>query len=146
MSSTRRAVGSAHSGRRNYQQNRVSFSQTPQTIETNVMSGFYEQLPTDSSASLKKLYPRSTNTSRATIHMVKTKNDRARLKQHIGLKTILVEPCKQPILGDHKLEETIPNSIEIMRRLGGPVTAFESNLRYNYRRQLNQFRNGSTKC
>lgn len=78
--------------------------------------------------------------------MIKTKTDRARQKQNFELKTLLVQPCKQPIFGDTELEESIPNSIELMRSIGGPVTPFESNLRYNYHRQLNQFRNGATKC
>jgi hypothetical protein len=146
MSSPRRTIGSAHSGHRNCQQQcRVLNSQISQTNETNITGGLYEQLPIDSFSTIKKSYPRSTNTSRSTIHMLKTKNDRARKKQNIELKTILVQPFRQPIFGDSELEETIPNSIEIMRSLRGPITPFESNLRYNYHRQLNQFRNTSTK-
>lgn len=146
MSSSRRAVGSAHSGHRPNQQNRTLYSQTPQTTETNAMGGLYEQLSTDSSSSTaKKSHPRSRNNSRSTMHMLKTRNERARQKQQIDLKTVLVRPCRPPIFGDGNLEETIPNSIEVMRRLGGPVTAFERNLRYNYHRQLNHFRNGSNK-
>jgi hypothetical protein len=144
ISSPRRALGSGHSSRRTNQEHRVSFSQSPQKNETNIMGGLYEQL-SDSSFSLKKTYPRSTNTSRSTIHMLKTKNERERQKQNIVLKTTIVNPSRQPILVDNELEEAIPNSIEIMRKIGGPVTAFESNLRYNYHRQLNQFRNGSIK-
>jgi len=147
MSSPRRAIGSAHSPRRTYpQQSRVSNSKIPQTTETKIVGGLYEQGTIDSSTTAKKSYPRSINTSRSTIRMLKTKNERARQKQHIELKTSLVQPCRQPIFGDSELEETIPNSIEIMRNLCGPITPFESNLRYNYRRQLNQFRNTSTKC
>jgi hypothetical protein len=145
MSSLRRPIGSAHSSRRANQQNRTLNSVTPQTIDSNVMGGLYEQLSNDSMSTTKKFNPRSTNTSRSNIHMVKAKNDRARQKQHVELKTILVQPCRQPISGDSDLEETIPNSIEIMRKFGGPVSAFERNLRYNYQRQLNQFRNGSKK-
>lgn len=146
MCSSRRPIGNAHSGRRTNQQNRILYSQTPQTTETNVMGGLYEQISSDSSSSTaKRSYTRSTTNSRSTMHMVKTKNERARQKQQIELKTILVRPCRPPISGDSDLEETIPNSIEIMRRIGGPITTFEKNLRFNYHRQLNQFRNGSNK-
>lgn len=146
MSSSRRPVGSAHSARLTYQQQqRISQSQTPQIIHTSVVGGLYEKVTNDSSSSIKKSYPRSTNTSRTTVHMLKTKNDRARKKQNIELKTILVPPGQQPTFGDTDLEQAIPNSIEMMRKIGGSLTAFERNLRSNYHRKLNQFRNGATK-
>jgi hypothetical protein len=145
MYSARRPIGSAHSGRQANQRSCTLHSQTPQTVESNVMGGLYEQLSDDSMSTTRKSYPKRTNTSRSNIHMVKTKNDRARQKQHVELKTILVQPYRPPLTSDSDLEETIPNSIEIMRQFGGPLSAFERNLRYNYHRQLNQFRNGSTK-
>lgn len=145
MYSSRRPIRSAHSDRRANQQNRILHSQTPQTVDSSVMGGLYEQLSNDSMSTTKKSNPRTTNTSRSNIHMVKTKNDRAREKQHVELKTIFVQPCRKLISGDNDLEETIPNSIEIMRKFGGPISAFERNLRYNFHRQLNLFRNGSTK-
>jgi hypothetical protein len=81
------------------------------------------------------------------MHMLKTKNNRTRQKQNIDLKTLLVEPWKQVLTtsNDDVLDETIPNSLEIMHKMCGPATPFERNLRYNFRRQLNQFRNGSMK-
>lgn len=145
MYTPRRPVGSAHSARRANPPNRTSYSQIPQTTETNVSGGFYEQLSTDSTTSASKFYPRSTNTSRTTMHRVKTKNERARQKQHVELKTILVQPSQQVISGDSDSEEFIPNSMRIMRRLGGHLSAFEKNLELDYRRQLIQFRNGASK-
>jgi hypothetical protein len=139
MSSSRRAAGTTHSSHRIYQQNRTSYSQTAHTPDTNVPGGLYEEL-TDSSSE-KKSYQRSPNNSRSAMHMVKAKNVRAKQKQIIELKTVIVKPCRQPISTDSDLEESIPNSLEVMRKLGGSVTAFEKNLRYNYRRQLNQYRN-----
>lgn len=137
MCSSRRPIGSAHSARRTNQQNR--------TTDATAIGGLYERVSTDSSTTVKKSYPRSTNTSRTTMYRVKTKNDRARQKQHVELKTILVQPSQQVIPGDSDSEEIIPNSIEIMRQLGGHVSAFEKNLKLNYRRQLHQFRNGASK-
>lgn len=149
MHSARRPGGSAHSSRRPNQATQPLPSQTPQTPQTpqtNLFGGLYEQLSTDSATSARKSNSRSTNSSRTTLRMAKTKNDRARQKQQIELKTVLVQPCRPPVSGDSDLEESIPNSIDIMRKLGGPVSAFEKTLRYNYQRQLNKFRNGSIKC
>lgn len=145
MCSARRPVGSAHSARRTNPPNRMSSSQIPQTTETNVSGGFYEQLSTDSTASTRRFYPRSTNTSRTTMHRVKTKNERARQKQQVELKTILVQPSQAVISGDNDSEEFVPNSIRIMRQLGGHLSAFEKNLELDYRRHLIQFRNGASK-
>ena len=137
MCSSRRPIGSAHSTRRTNQQNRTS--------DAHAIGGLYEQVSTDLSTTVKKSYPRSTNTSRTTMHRVKTKNDRARQKQHVELKTVLVQPSQQVFSGDSNSEEFIPNSIEIMRQLGGHVSAFEKNLKVDYRRQLHHFRNGATR-
>jgi hypothetical protein len=149
MASSKRTAGnngSARSSRRVNQQYRVVLPQQTPSTDTNVMGGLYEQSTIDSASTImKKPYPRSTNTSRSTLNMLKTKNERARQKQQMELKTILVNPCRQPITIDGGLEETIPNSIEIMRKLRGPVPAFESNLRFNYNRQLTQYRINSTK-
>ncbi|CAF0947711.1 unnamed protein product [Rotaria sp. Silwood1] len=147
MSSSKRAAGgSAHSSRRNYQQHRLPYPLTPPPTETYIIGGLYEQSASDTSSTMKKPFMRTTNTSRSTVHMIKTKTDRAREKQHIELKTMLVKPCRQLITSDSTLEETIPNSIETMRKLGGSISAFERNLRYTYHRQLNQFRNNLKKC
>ena len=142
MSSGKRAAGgSVYSSRRGHPLYQFSYCQTPTPTETNAAAAFYEQLATESSASIKKSCTRSTNRSRSTVHMIRTKSDRARQKQHIGLRTVLIEPCKQPILRDKELEEKIPNSIEIMRKLPGSINAFERNLRHTYHRHLNHYRN-----
>ena len=150
MGSSRRTGGSAHSSRRPAaanQQPLLTHCQTPQTHtnETSLLGGFCEELSTDSLSSTKKSNVRSMNSSRTALHMLKTKNERARQKQQVELKTILVNPCQASIDDETDLEESIPNSIEIMRRLGGSVSAFEKNLRSNYQRQLTQFRASSKK-
>ena len=148
MASSKRTAGnlsSARSSRRANQQYRVVLPQQTPSTDTNVMGGFYEQSTIDSASTIKKPYPRSTNTSRSTLNMLKTKNERARQKQQMELKTILVNPCRQPTTTDGGLEEVIPNSIEIMRKLGGPIPAFESNLRFSYNRQLKQYRINTAK-
>jgi hypothetical protein len=93
--------------------------------------------------SIKRARARSTNSSRTSMHMLKTKNERTRQKQNIQLKTLLVEPWKQTLYSDSILDEAIPNSLEIMHKMCGPATPFERNLRRNFHRQLYQFRNGS---
>lgn len=145
MTSSRRPGGSAHSSRRPNQQSHLLNCQTPQTNEASLLGGLYEQLSTDSVSTTKKSNVRSTNSSRTALHMLKTRNERARQKQQVELKTLLVNPCRPPVEGDSDLDESIPNSIEVMRRLGGSVSAFEKNLRFNYQRQLSQFRVGSKK-
>lgn len=77
------------------------------------------------------------------MHMLKTKNERYRQKQQGELKTLLVEPWKQPSWTDGTLEEAIPNSIDLMHRMCGPATPFERNLRQKYHQQLHQYRNGT---
>jgi hypothetical protein len=148
MSSSKRpagSIGSARSSRRVNQQYRVVLSQATPATDTTVMGGLYEQLTEVSGLTVKKSFPRSTNTSRSTLNLLKTKNDRVRQKHQMELKTILVNPSRQPITGDGAFQESIPNSIEIMRKLGGHVPAFERNLRFNYNRQLKHFRISSTK-
>jgi len=110
----------------------------------NSSSNAHEQLTGESSSiSLRRARARSTNSSRSTMNMLKTKNNRTRQKQNIELKTLLVEPWKQSLYSDGILDDTIPNSLEIMHKMCGPATPFERNLRYNFHRQLHQLRNGS---
>ena len=59
---------------------------------------------------------------------------------------MIVHSYRQPLAVDVALNVSIPNSIEMMRQLGGCVPAFEHTLRYNYYRQLNHFRLSSIKC
>ncbi|CAF2878069.1 unnamed protein product [Rotaria sp. Silwood2] len=147
MSSSKRAAGgSAHSSRRNHQQYRLPYPQTPPPTETYIIGGLYEQSTSETSSTIQKPLVRNASTRRSTVHSIKTKTNRAREKQHIDLKTVSVKPCRRLIKSDTTLEETIPNSIETMRKLGGPITAFEKNLRYTYHRQLNQFRTNLKKC
>jgi hypothetical protein len=144
-SAKRTARSSAHSSRRPQQHSQPIQSQTPLLTETNIAGGLYEPL-TQNLSSLKRQCARNMNTSRTTIRMMQTKNDRTRQKQHIELKTILVNPCRQPSWKDGSLDKSIPNSIDMMRKSGGPVTAFERHLRRIYHQQLNQFRTTSVKC
>jgi hypothetical protein len=149
MSSTKRTITSAYSNYRNQPQQQYRNVQTPTTNEMNSRTTYaHEQYGRESPPlSARKLRARSTTSSRSTMHMLKTKNNRTRQKQNIDLKTLLVEPWKQVLTtsNDDVLDETIPNSLEIMHKMCGPATPFERNLRYNFRRQLNQFRNGSMK-
>ena len=59
---------------------------------------------------------------------------------------MIVHSYRRALAVDVALNASIPNSIDMMRQLGGCVPAFEHSLRYNYHRQLNQFRLSSIKC
>ncbi|CAF4054499.1 unnamed protein product [Rotaria magnacalcarata] len=147
MSSLKRAAPiTGNTPRRAYQIQPLPYPSTPPSTETHITNGLQEKSKTNSSCSVKRPSLRSTNSSRATVHMLKTKNDRAREKQHIDLKTALVKPHRQHALRDSALEESIPSSLDKMRKLGGSITAFEKNLDYNYNRQLNQFRIDLKQC
>jgi len=147
--SSKRTTSSAHSSlhhRHHHPQQQHRTLESPLSAEINSTNNTPEQSTRElSSVSVKKARTRSINSSRSTIHMVKTKNDRTRQKQNIELKTQLVEPWKHPLYGTKILDDKIPNSLELMNNMCGPATAFEQNLRYNFHRQLNQFRNGSMK-
>ncbi len=144
ISSAKRTISSAHSSR-HQQQQQTRTLQSPLSNDTNLTNHLPEQLTKDSSStSLRRARARSTNSSRSTMHMLKSKNHRTRQKQNIELKTLLVEPWKQMLYGDGILDETVPNSLEIMHKMCGPATPFERNLRQNFHRQLNQLRHGST--
>ena len=149
MSSSRRAVGGiSHSSRRPRQLFRPLFAYTPAPTEASLVGTLKEEPAADlaSPSSARKPSSRHKNTSRTSMHMLKTRNDRTKQKQNVELKTVLVKPCRQPHLQDCGLDEAIPSSIEIMRRIGGPITAFEHTLRHSYHRHLSQFRNGSIVC
>jgi hypothetical protein len=141
--SSKRTAGSAHSTHR-YHQQQYRTSQTPLSNDVNSNLSVHERL-TGESAPVRKVRARSTTSSRTTMHMLKTKNDRTRQKQNGELKTLLVEPWKQAAWSDEILDDNIPNSLEIMHRMCGPATPFERNLRYSYHRQLKQYRNGTMK-
>jgi hypothetical protein len=81
-----------------------------------------------------------------SMYSLKTRNDRPKDKQHFNSKALLVKRFQPPILKDCALDDCIPNSIEVMRRLDRPIAAFEHNLWHNYQRQLDQFRHLSIKC
>jgi hypothetical protein len=147
FSSSKRTISSAHSNLHNHPQQQQQQQRTLQSSLSNEMNSItnntHEPMTREpSSLSMRKARARSTNSSRSTMHMLKTKNNRTRQKQNIELKTHLVDPWKQAVYIDGILDETIPNSLEIMHNMCGPATPFEQNLRYNFRRQLNQFRNG----
>jgi hypothetical protein len=152
MASSKRTITSAHSHYYHHhhpqQQLQYRTSQSPLPTEMNSRtSNAHEKSSRESPLPpARKLRARSTTSSRSTMHMLKTKNNRTRQKQNIDLKTLLVEPWKQVLNADELLGETIPNSLELMHQMCGPATAFEQNLRYNFRRQLNHFRNGSLKA
>ncbi|CAF2887224.1 unnamed protein product [Rotaria sp. Silwood2] len=145
ISSSKRNVVSAHANHTYRQQRKSLASKSSLSNDMNTTSSLHEQLTGESFSSFKGARARSTTSSRSTMRMLKTKNDRQRQKQHIELKTLLVEPYKKIPWNDGTLDESIPNSLEIMHQMCGPGTPFERNLRYNYHRQLNQLRNGSTK-
>ncbi|CAF1008184.1 unnamed protein product [Didymodactylos carnosus] len=77
---------------------------------------------------------------RHTKHMLK-KNDIQIHKQKINLKTILVEPWNKPFSLNSNIDESIPNSLEMMEKLGGQSTAFEKNLKFTYNKHLEHLRN-----
>ncbi|CAF0738824.1 unnamed protein product [Didymodactylos carnosus] len=77
---------------------------------------------------------------RHTKHMLK-KNDVQKHKQKVKLKTILVEPWSKPVWSNGSVEEWIPNSLEMMEKLGGQSTAFEKNLKFTYNNHLKHLRN-----
>ncbi len=144
MCSSKRTASSALSNNRQHQKQQNRTLQSPLSNEINSTSNIHQQLTRESSStSMRRARARSINSSRSTMHMLKTKNDRTKQKQNIELKTLLVEPWKQRLHSDGIFDETIPNSLELMYRLCGPATPFERNLRHNYHRQLNHFRNGS---
>ncbi|CAF0910395.1 unnamed protein product [Rotaria sordida] len=143
VSSSKRNIVSAHSNHNYCQQQKYQASKSSLSNDINTTGSIHEQLTRESSSSFKGVRARSTTSSRSTIRMLKTKNDRKRQKQNIELKTLLVDPYKQIPWNDGILDESIPNSLEIMHKTCGPGTPFERNLRYNYHRQLNLFRNGS---
>jgi hypothetical protein len=144
ISSSKRTTGSAHSS---HYRHRMPYSQTPSLRnEASSNGSVHERLTGESSSSFsRKLRAKSSSSSRSTMHMLKTKNDRTRHKQQFELKTLLVEPWKQPSWNEGTLEESIPNSLEIMYKMCGPATPFERNLRHNYHRQLYHYRNGAMK-
>lgn len=149
MASSRRAVGAiANLARHPRLSYRHPYGLAPPPSEASLVTGFKEQIASDiaSCTSSKKSSARSKNPNRMSMHLLKTRNDRSKQKQHTDLKNALIKPCRPAIPSDCSLDDAIPNSIEIMRRLGGPVTAFEQNLRHNYHRQLDAFRHGSIKC
>ena len=148
MASTKRTITSAYSNYLHHpqqQQQQYRTSQSPLSTEINSRTSNEQVIRESPTPSMRKLRARSTASSRSTIHMLKTKNNRTRQKQNVELKTILVEPWKQILNGDEIFGETIPNSLEMMHRMCGPSTPFEQNLRYSFHRQLNKFRSGSLK-
>lgn len=146
MASSKRTISSAHSNQyqQQQQQHRPLQSQTSKDMHST-SSNVREPLSRSStSLSGRKSHAKSISSSRSTLHMLKTKNDRTRQKQNVELRTVLVEPWKQPMYTDGILDEAIPNSLEVMYQMCGPATPFERNLRQNFRRQLSLFRTGST--
>lgn len=140
MASSKRTISSAHSTQ--YQHRTLQSRLSNEMHSTS--SHAHEPLSRSStSLSGRKTRAKSTNSSRTAMHMLKTRNDRSRQKQNIELRTVLVEPWKQPIYTDGILDEPIPNSLEIMYQMCGPATPFERNLRHSFRQQLTQFRTGA---
>ncbi|CAF3495736.1 unnamed protein product [Rotaria socialis] len=143
--SSKRNATSAHSNHRYSHQQKYQPSKSSLSNEINTAINAPDPMPRESSAPPRTERARSTTSSRSTLHMLKTKNERKRQKQQVALKTLLVDPWKQMPWNDGISDETIPNSLDIMHKMCGPATPFERNLRYNYHRQLNQLRNSSAK-
>lgn len=145
MASSKRTISSAHSSQYQQpvqQQHRTLQSQVSKDMHST-SSNVHEPLSRSStSLSGRKTRAKSISSSRSTLRMLKTKNDRTRQKQNVELRTVLVEPWKQPLYTDGILDEAIPNSLEVMYQMCGPATPFERNLRQTFRRQLSQLRNG----
>jgi hypothetical protein len=143
MASSKRTAGSAHSSHRYYHLQQYRTSQSPISNDINTNVSAHERLTGEPAP--PRTRARSTTSSRSTMYMLKTKTERRRQKQNVELKSLLVEPWKQASLSDDILDDNIPNSLEIMHKMCGPSTPFERNLRRDYQRQLNQYRNGTTK-
>ena len=143
MASSKRTITSSYSNYRNQPQQPYRAVHPPSSRASYAHQQYVRETPPPSA---KKTRAKSTTSSRSTIHMLQTKNNRIRQKQNVDLKTVLVEPWKQVLTSDDILDGTIPNSLEIMHRMCGPSTPFEQNLRHSFRRQLTQFRNGSMKA
>ena len=148
VNSPKRAVGAIAQPSYRQRTNHRSFNvQTPRPNDESSNHQSKEQTTdTNSATSSKQLSARQRSVTRASMHLLRTRNQRTKEHQKTELKSAFVKPCRQPILSDCLTDDSIPNSIEIMRRLGGPVTAFEHHLRHVYQRQLKQFRNGSVQC
>lgn len=111
--------------------------------ESDSSNILHEKLTGQSLSSLRRPRAKSSTSTRSAMHLLTKKNERYR-RQHRGeLKTLLVDPWKQPSWTDTTLEEAIPNSIDVMHKMCGPATAFERNLRQNYHRQLFRYRHGA---
>ena len=146
MASSKRTISSAHSSQYQHpaqQQHRTLQSQVSKDMHSTSSNGREPLSRSSTSLSGRKTRAKSISSSRSTLRMLKTKNDRTRQKQNVELRTVLVEPWKQPLYTDGILDEAIPNSLEVMYQMCGPATPFERNLRQNFRRQLTQFRTGS---
>ncbi len=134
ISTPKRSVSSAHSSR-HYQQ------QSPFRHDVNSLGSFDDE----SLLPITRSRTRSAHSSRSTVYLLKTKTDRIRQKQNLGLKTVLVRPWRQASWNDEILDDKIPNSFDVMHTMCGPATPFERNLRNNYHKQLSLFRNNSRK-
>lgn len=147
VSSSRRAVGAISHQQRPRQYFRSVYVQTPYSnTESNTNTVRDTHRDAASIPTVKPLSIRQRSSTRLSMHLLKTKNERSREQQKTGLKSVLVKPCREPKLSDCSLNDNIPNSIEVLRRMGGPITPFEHQLRFNYKKQLNRFRNGSIQC
>ena len=126
------------------QQLRTPSAQTSslQPQESESSNALHEKLIGQSLSAMRRSRAKSATRTRSAMQMLTKKNERHR-RQHRGeLKTLLVDPWKQPSWTDGTLEEAIPNSIDVMHKMCGPATAFERNLRQNYHRKLLQYRHG----
>lgn len=140
ISSAKRSTISASSNNYFNQQKSHPGFKSSLSNDINANYSMPEKLSGESMSSMKASRARSTLSSRSSMHMLKTRNERKRQKQYIELKTVLVDPWKQIPWNDGILEQSIPNSLEVMHKMCGPGTAFERNLRHSYQRQLSQLR------
>ena len=141
-SSKRTNIGSAQL---NQQQLRAPSAQTStlQPQESDSSNALHEKLTGQSLTALRRPRTKSAIRTRSAVQKLTKKNERYRRQQRGELKTLLVDPWKQPSWTDGTLEEAIPNSIDVMHKMCGPATAFERNLRQNYHRKLLQYRHGT---
>jgi hypothetical protein len=146
ISSLQRINSSARSSQQQeqYQTSSAEISGLSNRIKSN--SNLHEQLAGDLFSSMQKSRKKTATTSRSAMHMLKARSDRHRQKQQTELQTLLVEPWKQMARTENTLNQSIPNAIDVMRKMCGTATPFERNLRQNYHRQLCQYRNGSMQC
>lgn len=141
-STSKRTTISASSNQRAQSKNPTETQHAEPTQPKSSPTSAHEKLTGESLSEFRKRRAKSSVTTRTLFTSVKAKNERSRQKQQTNLKNALIDPWKVAPWTDTTMEESIPNSIDVMHKMCGPATPFERNLRQNYHRQLNQLRYG----